>query len=72
MSELDLSRKDFDAVLAGLRLLQCALDSGEVEPNDGDVGNILTCDGDHEGLDAAGIDALCENLNGSRGLVLWE
>jgi len=49
-----------DAVLAGLRLLQEALQSGVVRPHEGWIGNILTNGGQHDGLDAAGIDELCE------------
>lgn len=55
-------RRQFDAILAGLRLLQSSLDSGAVKPNDGDIGDILTCDGDHAGLSAAEVDALANSL----------
>ena len=49
---------------AGLRLLQKALDNGTVEPNDGDIGTILTCDGEHEGRGPDDIDAFCTELQG--------
>lgn len=57
-----LSRAQFDAIIAGLRLLQSSLDAGTVEPNDGDIGDILTCSGEHQGLDAAQIDEFCSGL----------
>lgn len=49
-----------DAVLAGLRLLQNALEEGEVSPNDGDLGDILTNSGQHPGMTAEEIeDVVC-------------
>lgn len=53
-----------DAVLAGLRLLQEALEAGRVQPNDGGIGDILTNGGEHAGVTAEEIDALCDELNG--------
>lgn len=64
MPRFDLSGPKFDAVIAGLRLLQSNLDNGDVDPSDGDVGAILTCDGTHPGLDAGQIDELCNELLG--------
>ena len=52
-----------DAVLAGLRLLQDALEAGRVLPNDGGIGDILTNAGAHGGITIDEIDALCEELN---------
>ena len=47
-----------DAIIAGLRLLQCSLEKQPghhpVEPNDGDVGDILTNSGEHAGLTVGG------------------
>lgn len=60
MSEPDKTR---DAILAGLRLLQHSLDTGAVTPDDGDIGDILTCGGEHEGMTATEIDAYCEQTN---------
>lgn len=57
------SKKQFDAILAGLRLLQTSLDNRLVLPNDGDIGDILTDTGSHEGMTAAEIDSFCEELN---------
>jgi DNA-binding Xre family transcriptional regulator len=60
---MQLSGKNFDAVLAGLRLLQTALEQRLVLPEDGDIGDILTNSGKHSGLSVAEIDELCESLN---------
>ena len=54
----------YNAVLAGLRLLQKALDDGEVTPNDGDIGDILTNSGSHPGLTAEEIDNMCLDIDG--------
>jgi hypothetical protein len=64
-----MNARELDAVLAGLRLLQSALDAGTVTPNDGDIGDVLTCSGDHGGLTAAQIDELCERLNTGKVLA---
>lgn len=63
-SEYELSGKERDAVLAGLRLLQLHLES----PSDGDwlggdIHRIYTNGDDHEGLSLNEIDELCERLN---------
>lgn len=60
---MQLSKKQSDAILAGLRLLQASLDGGLVRPNDGDIGDILTDTGSHEGMTAAEIDSFCEEIN---------
>ena len=60
---INVSSAEQDAILAGLRMLMQARDSGTVTPNDGDIGDILTCGGDHAGLDAEDIDALCMRIN---------
>lgn len=59
---LQVTSPQFDAIIAGLRLLQSSLDRGDVAPDDGDVGDILTCNGDHAGLTAAEIDDLAISL----------
>lgn len=59
----EFTAKERDAILAGLRLLQFSLDAGTVTPNDGDVGDILTCSGDHDGMTAEEIDLFCEEFN---------
>ncbi len=61
--ELKLKPKELDAVLAGLRLLVRDMDHGNVFPNDGDIGDILTNAGQHEGLSIEEIDDLTERLN---------
>ena len=61
---MKLNKKETDAILAGLRLLQNALELGSVQPNDGDVGDILTDSGEHDGLNEEDIDYLIEKLKG--------
>jgi len=64
-----ISKKQFDAVLAGLRLLQSCLENRLVLPNDGDIGDILTDGGTHKGLTTTEIDALCGSLNTAGGVL---
>lgn len=65
---LRISDSEYDAILAGLRLLQAALEAGDVEPNDGDVGDILTCAGSHAGLTVEQIESLIDDMQcGARG-----
>ena len=64
-----ISKKQFDAVLAGLRLLQLCLENRLVLPNDGGISDILTDGGSHEGLTTMEIDALCESLNTAAGVL---
>ena len=52
------------AVLAGLRHLARDLMEGEVAPNDGGVGDILTNAGEFEGLDAEAIQRLGDLIVG--------
>lgn len=59
---MKLNKKETDAILAGLRFLQKALELGNVKPNDGDVGDILTDSGTHEGLNEEEIDDLIDKL----------
>lgn len=59
---LAISSRQYDALLAGLRLLARDIDKGLVEPNDGDVGDILTCAGAHAGLSAEQIHAFGDAL----------
>lgn len=70
---LEVTAEEFDAIVAGLRLLGCALLPGSAEayghvsPNDGDIGDILTNSGEHAGLTSEQVDALCDRLLGSEG-----
>lgn len=57
------TRMQFDAVLAGLRLLQTSLSNRLVLPDDGEIGDVLTNGGAHAGLTCDEIDALCVDLN---------
>ena len=57
-----VNKAEFDAVLAALRLLGASMMGGLVRPGDGDIGEILTDSGPHEGLTAEGVDALCERI----------
>lgn len=53
-----LPAKQSDAIIAGLRLLQASLKERLVTPNDGDIGDILTSSGEHEGLTVDEIDVM--------------
>lgn len=59
-NNMNFSEKEFDAIIAGLRLLQCGLEQRPgfypVDPGDSDVGAILTNSGKHEGLTVDEID----------------
>ncbi|WP_439126259.1 MAG: hypothetical protein ACNJA3_28230 (plasmid) [Pseudomonas rhizophila] len=57
-----VNKAEFDAVLAALRLLGASMMGGLVRPGDGDIGDILTDSGTHEGLTTEGVDALCERI----------
>lgn len=59
---LGLSPREYDAVLAGLRLLARELDAGRVAPDDNDIGQILTCGAAHPGLDSGQIHALADAM----------
>ena len=60
---MPLMKKQLDAILAGLRLLQTSLENRLVLPNDGNIGDILTDAGSHDGMTAAEIDVFCEEIN---------
>lgn len=55
---LDFSGPENDAIIAALRLLQVALEEKTVAPDDGNIGEILTNSGEHDGLTVAGIERL--------------
>lgn len=57
---LGVTTQERDAALTGLRLLQLALESGQLAPM---VRDIFTNNGAHAGLDLRAIDALCERIN---------
>lgn len=61
---LRVTPAQFDAILAGLRMLATGLERGTVTPNDNDVGDILTCGGEHPGLTAAQVFDLGDAING--------
>jgi len=50
--------QQFDAILAGLRLLQEKLESGDVSHDDKGIGQVLTNGGVHSGLDSSEIEEL--------------
>lgn len=52
------------AVIAGLRQLATTMESGAVQPNDGDVGDILTAGGQIEALSSDEVYALGDRLVG--------
>lgn len=67
IGEQELSFEQECAVLAGLRLLADSLARGQITPNDGGVGNLLTNCGDHDALTAEQVQALGDQLVGQPG-----
>lgn len=59
-----LTQSQFDALLAGLRLLAASIQGGLVRANDGEIGEIWTNMGEHEGLPLDDIQDLGDELNG--------
>ncbi|USN14384.1 hypothetical protein KABACHOK_05710 [Brevundimonas phage vB_BpoS-Kabachok] len=57
---LGLSPREYDAALAGLRLLARELAAGRVAPDDNDIGQILTNGMEHPGLSAEQVHALAD------------
>ena len=57
---MKLTQPQHSAILAALRLLQQALENGTVEPDDGDLGDILTCGGEHAPMTVEDIDVFIE------------
>lgn len=55
---LRLTQPEYDAMLAGLRLLARALQTRQVTPDDDDVGSILTNSGEHAGLTSDDVYSL--------------
>ncbi|HIH2751431.1 TPA: hypothetical protein ACYLN4_007269 [Burkholderia lata] len=71
VATLRVSRRQFDCVVASLRLLESKMESGEVALNDGDIGSIMTCEGKHPGMRLDEVTDFCnEILNGNR-LFTW-
>ena len=54
---MKMSLLEFAAVMAGLRMLQDAMENSSVPP---EIEDILSGGGSFRALDSAGIDALCE------------
>ncbi|UTC28663.1 hypothetical protein MARCHEWKA_01500 [Brevundimonas phage vB_BpoS-Marchewka] len=59
-SVLGLSPREYDAAMAGLRLLARELAAGRVAPDDNDIGQILTNGMEHPGLSAEQIHDLAD------------
>ncbi|MGF6440212.1 hypothetical protein [Paraburkholderia youngii] len=72
---LVVNRRQFDVMVAALRLLGKAMENAQnvasgadvggatcVELNDGDVGSIMTCEGVHRGMTLEEVDAFCDEL----------
>lgn len=70
-----LNRRERDVLAAALRLLAKCLENGAtdatgedvggatcVQPNDGDIGDIMTSSGDHRGMSIEEVDAFCNAL----------
>ncbi len=64
MTNITLNRSEFDATIAALRLLATAIESKSVSPNDGDIGDILTNLGEHDGLNETEVHNLADQLLG--------
>jgi hypothetical protein len=62
MKLVGLTCEQRDAVHAALRYLATGLNRGGLRPNDGDVGDILTSGGKHDGLTAEEVRDLCDKL----------
>lgn len=62
MSTFTVSGPQEDAIIAGLRLLQHEMSEGRVALNDGDIGSMLTCMGEHAGLTITDIDQLLSEV----------
>lgn len=60
---MKISKMQFDAILAGLRLLEVALEERTVRPYDGNIGDILTDGQTHEGLTSAQVSELADQIN---------
>lgn len=60
--DLSLSGQERDALLAALKLLEVSMKEGLVQPNDGDIGDLLTNGGEHEGLTPWQISALADRV----------
>jgi len=59
----DMVRRD--AIAAALIHLACDIEDGKIQTDDGDIGAILTCDGEHGGLSAPDLRDLAQSiLNG--------
>ena len=59
-SIMGFSPREYDAALAGLRLLARELAAGRVSPDDNDIGQIMTNGMEHPGLTAEQIHALAD------------
>ncbi|WP_241299401.1 hypothetical protein [Burkholderia stabilis] len=66
-----INRREYDAPITSLRLLERNMENGKVSPNDGNLGDILTCSGDHRGLSVRGACTLCDNLLDGKN-VTWD
>ncbi len=62
MMTFNVTPQEFDAILAGLRLLAQRVRSGELHPDDAILGILTNGDG-HDGLAPAAIDELAQRLN---------
>lgn len=71
MATIRISRREYNALVTSLRLLERAMEKGEVVPNDGNLGDILTCSGDHQGLSTDEVCTLCDNLLDGKN-VSWD
>ena len=61
-----LDDKRLDAALAGLRMLQVGLETGDIKANDGGIGEILTSCGLHCGMNTLEVDRFINDLQFKR------
>lgn len=60
---IQISVRERDAILAGLRLLQHSLENETISRDGEFIGDLLTQGGEHPGLSNDDIGALCEAIN---------
>lgn len=67
---MHVTRRQYDAIVASLRLLAREMEKGTVSPNDGDLGDIMTCSGDHRGMSLEEVTLFCDGILDGQG-VIW-
>lgn len=65
-----VTRRQYDAIVTSLRLLGREMEKGAVSPNDGDLGDIMTCSGNHQGMSLEEVTLFCDAVLDGQG-VTW-